>query len=366
MQELRLEDEGSFFNYLRMEPAMFDELLQRVGPRIAKRDTNWRASLEPGLKLAVTLRFLATGDKYPSLQYQYRVSHCTISIFVPEVCRATREEYKNEVVQCPRDPQEWQIVAEDFKNRWNLSHACGAIDGKHVAVRCPPNTGSLYHNYKGFFSVVLLALVDATYRFLWCDIGGLGTMSDSQIFNESELKQCLEDDTINFPAPAPLPHDDRNLPFFLLGDDAFALRTYMMKPYSSRGLSKEQRIFNYRISRGRRVVENAFGILAQRFQVLLSTMQLLPEAVQDVVEACICLHNEMRERYPALQNAALDNEDENHNLIPGEWRQQANMHDVEQVVGPNRDTRAGKQLREYLKLYFNSAAGSVPWQDRML
>ena len=114
------------------------------------------------------------------------------------------------------------------------------------------------------------------------------------------------------------------------------------------------------------MVENAFGILAQRFQVLLSTMQLLPEAVRDVVEACICLHNVMRERYPALQNAALDNEDQNHNLIPGEWRQQANMHDVEQVVGPNRDTRAGKQLREYLKLYFNNTAGSVPWQDRMI
>ena len=75
MQELQLEDEGSFYNYLRMEPAMFDELLQRVGPRIAKQNTNWRASLEPGLKLAVTLRFLATGDKYPTLQYQYRVSH---------------------------------------------------------------------------------------------------------------------------------------------------------------------------------------------------------------------------------------------------------------------------------------------------
>ncbi|XP_013386500.1 putative nuclease HARBI1 [Lingula anatina] len=366
LQELRLEDESAFHNYLRMEPAMFDEILGRVGPRIAKLNTNFRASLEPGLKLAITLRFLATGDRYTSLQYQYRVSLSAISKFVPEVCRAIREEYKEEVVQCPTNPQEWQTIADDFYNRWNVPHACGAIDGKHVAVRCPPNTGSLYHNYKGFFSVVLLALVDANYKFLWCDVGGFGTMSDSQIFNESELKQCLEDGTINFPAPSPLPHDDQDTPFFFLGDDAFALRTYMMKPYSSRGLTKEQQIFNYRASRARRAVENAFGILAQRFQVLLSTMQMLPEAVQDVIEACICLHNLMRDRYPALQNAALDNEDENHNLVPGQWRQETNMHDVEQVVGPNRATRAGKQLREYLKLYFNSAAGSVPWQDRMI
>ena len=92
----------------------------------------------------------------------------------------------------------------------------------------------------------------------------------------------------------------------------------------SRGFTKEQQIFNYRESHGRRAVENAFSILAQRFQVL-ATMQLLPEAVQDVVEECglgFCLQNVIRERYPALQNAALDNEGQN--LIPGEWRQQAN------------------------------------------
>ena len=65
-------------------------------------------------------------------------------------------------------------------------------------------------------------------------------MSDCQIFNESELKQCLEDDTINFHGPEPLPHDNQDIPFFLPGDDAFALRTYMIKPYSSRALTKEQ------------------------------------------------------------------------------------------------------------------------------
>ena len=110
--------------------------------------------------------------------------------------------------------------------------------------------------------------IDVNYKFTWCDVGGLGTMSDCQIFNESELKQWLDGDSINVPAPEPLSHDDRDTPFLLLGDDAFALRTYRMKPYSFRALTYEQRICNYRISLGRRV-ENAFGILAMRFQVLL-------------------------------------------------------------------------------------------------
>ena len=95
-------------------------------------------------------------------------------------------------------------------------------------------------------------------------------------------------------------------------------------------------------------------------------IQLLPKHAREVVETCICLHSVMHNRYPGLQNAALDKEDDNHDLITGEWRQEANMHEGEQVVAPNRDTRAGKQQWEYLRLYFNSAAGSVPWQDRMI
>jgi len=112
MQELRLEDEGAFFNCMRMEPTMFDVLLQRVGPRITKANTNCRESLEPGFKLAVTLRYLATGEKYPALQYSYRASHSTISLFVPEVCQAIRDEYKDEVMKCSNSPQEWQPITD--------------------------------------------------------------------------------------------------------------------------------------------------------------------------------------------------------------------------------------------------------------
>ena len=71
LRELRMEDNSSFFNYMRMEPLMFDEILNRVSPRIQKSDTNFRKALEPGLKLAITIRHLASGDKYPSLQYDF-------------------------------------------------------------------------------------------------------------------------------------------------------------------------------------------------------------------------------------------------------------------------------------------------------
>lgn len=365
MEELRVEDQHSFFNYLRMEPALFDELVQRVGPRIEKRDTNMRKALPPGLKLAITVRFLASGDKYPSLMYSFRVASNTISLIVPEVCQAIVEEYKNEVIICPTSPEEWTPIEELFRHKWNIPHALGAIDGKHVAIRKPASSGSLYHNYKGFFSLILMALVDADYKFLWVDVSAPGSMSDAQIFNGSELKECLEDESIGFPEPLPLPHDDQPMPFFFLGDDAFGIRTFLMKPYGHRGLQRDERIYNYRISRGRRVVENAFGILAQRWQVLLTTMQPTPPAVQDVIECCVCLHNLIRIRYPALHNGIADEEDDQHNIVPGAWRQHAPLADV-QRAGGNRNTKAGKRQRETLKHYFNNPVGAVPWQNRMI
>ena len=227
-----------------------------------------------------------------------------------------------------------------------MPHACAAFDGKHVACRRPRNSGSLYYNYKSFFSIVLMGLVDSDYKFLWIDVGGCGLMSDAQLFNASELKEFREDNSIGFPLADPLPNDDRPTPYIILGDDAFGLRTYLMKPYAQRQLTKEQRVFNYRLSRGRRIVENAFGILAQRWQILLTTMQHDPETIAIIVEACVILHNLMRMRYHALQNAAMDAENTNHQIIPGSWRASANMHDVDNIRGSNRDSTAAKKQQE--------------------
>jgi hypothetical protein len=174
MTELRMEDTSSFFNYLRMEPMMFDELLHRVGARIEKVDTHFRRALSPGLKLALTIRHLASGDNYPSLQYDFRVSRFTITKIIPDVCQAVVQEYKDELIICPTTPEEWAPLADEFGRRWNVPHAVAALDGKHCAIRRPAKSGSLYYNYKGFFSVVLMALVDAKYRFLWIDCGGSG------------------------------------------------------------------------------------------------------------------------------------------------------------------------------------------------
>ena len=93
---------------------------------------------------------------------------------------------------CPTTPAQWQQITEEFYRKWNFPHACGALDGKHIAIRCPGGSGSTYFNYKKFYSIVPLALVDANYKFLWADVGGRGSASDAQIYSESELKDLYQ------------------------------------------------------------------------------------------------------------------------------------------------------------------------------
>jgi hypothetical protein len=152
MAELVAEDPASYRNFTRIEPDMFQELLHVVGPRITKNHGWFRRPINPALKLAIALRYLATGDSYRSLMYGFRVAHNTICGIVRDVCEAIVSAYAEDVIQTPTEPEQWQAIADQFAAKWQFPHTLG----KHVAIRCPKNGGSLYYNYKGYHSIVLL------------------------------------------------------------------------------------------------------------------------------------------------------------------------------------------------------------------
>lgn len=266
------------------------------------------------------------------------------------------------VFQCPDTVEEWQQVAIGFQAQWNFPNCLGALDGKHINIRPPPGTGSTFYNYKHTFSIVLMALVDSNYRFLYVDVGCNGRISDGGVFGGCSLQDALEKRTSNIPAPAPLPESDQMAPYCIVADEAFPLKDYLMKPYPNRRLSVEQRIFNYRLSRARRVVENAFGILANRFRVLLTTINIQNTTqVEDIVLACCALHNFLRTECCEVYMVGIDQEGLDHDTLPGRWRQDPGLQQASLPHTTNSKTHV-KQLRDKLCQYFNSDIGAVPFQ----
>ena len=117
----------------------------------------------------------------------------------------------------PSTANDWTQLSDGFMEKWNFPHTLGALDGKHIACKCPPGSGSTYFNYKKYYSIVLLALVDSDYKFIWADIEGRGAAFDAQLWNASDLKSAVEAGDLDLPDAGPLPHDAQNLPYFFIG-----------------------------------------------------------------------------------------------------------------------------------------------------
>lgn len=233
----------------------------------------------------------------------------------------------------------------------------GAIDGKHIVMECPSNSGSNYYNYKGTFSIVLLALVDHNYNFTCIDIGSYGSNSDAGIFAKSALKKALEENKLNMPRES-----------VILGDEAFPLETYLMKPFSRRKmLSKREKIFNYSLCRARRIVENAFGIFASRFRIFRRPVPLSPEKTILLVKAACALHNWIRKAGNSSNFISVDIEDtETGCLIEGSWRNDPKPSGLLDLTPIQRNHATDAKLkRNYLADCFVGVR-AVEWQNRMI
>ena len=215
---------------------LFKELIELIEPSITKETTNMRLPIAPDEKLPVTLRLLATGESYESLWYQFRIHRTTIGRFVPLVCQAIYSCLKEKYLKIPRTEEEWKSIADKTFDWWQIGNAAGAMDEKHISLFHPKDSGSEYYNYKGFCSLVMLALVDYDYKFMFIDVGCQGRISDGGVYKNSSLSNAIENNLLNLSPPHPLPisedpewiHDH----IYIVAGNAFPLKPQIMKPYS--------------------------------------------------------------------------------------------------------------------------------------
>lgn len=265
--------------------------------------------------------------------------------------------------QFPATENEWLKIASDFEEKWQFPHCLGAIDGKHVRIVPPKDSGSYYFNYKKTHSIVLMAIANANYEFILCDVGTNGRISDGGVINNTLFYDKLVNKELNIPKPEPISFD-LDLEYVFVGDDAFALRPDLIKPYNRESLNNERRICNYRISRARRVVENSFGILASRFRIFYTAINLNVETIESVILACCALHNFLRKKSSSYTPPeSFDREYFIDGTIELGARPDPDMlHNLQRRSGGQVLLQA-KTVREKFCTYFNGE-GSVPWQEQ--
>lgn len=137
-----------------------------------------------------------------------------------------------------------------------------------------------------------MGVADADYRFLYIDVGAYGSEGDGSVFFTTDFGKSVLNDTIELPEDVEIANT--KMPYFFVGDDAFPLGERIMKPFSKprgRPYSDSEKIFNYRLSRARRCIENAFGILTAKFICLNHTLHCSPGRAQKILSACCLLHN---------------------------------------------------------------------------
>lgn len=289
---------------------------------------------------------MASGCSFHDLHYSYRIGISTARCIVKKVCEAIWLVLQNECIP-PPNKETWETAAAGFESTANFPHCIGAVDGKHIRIVCPEDSGSMFYNYKDYYSIVLMAIADSSYRFLFVSIGSYGKDCDSSVFKETKLWKSIANGSQHLPEERCLPGTESpKVPYFLVADAAFGLHKHMLRPYAGTHLTVEKRIFNYRLCRARRYIECTFGILSNKWRLLHRPLNVQTDFAVDIVKACVVLHNFVRDRdgYVAEDTMSITGLEEM------------------QIPTNIRGGLKANSVRNILCKYFVSSAGSVPWQ----
>lgn len=295
-------------------------------------------------------RYLAHGGGRQLYSLSFRMGLTTVRRITLETCDIIWNVLSDIYLSVPNE-EEWKMIAVDFEKTWNMPNCVGALNGKHVNITCPPNSGSMFYNYKGQYSIVLLGVCDANYTFTAVDVGAYGSQSDGGVFRASKLKESILNNNLGIPGNRTLPNSDITFPHYFVGDAAFPLTPYLMRPYPGKNLDDKKENFNKRLSRARRTIENAFGILTVRWRILRNTLSMAPENAKKIVKASVVLHNYLK----LSDSTYLTPEDvdryDGENAVDGSWRSEANALQGIGRTSSNRPSTNACELRNELKEY---------------
>ena len=220
----------------------------------------------------------------------FRVAKGTVCVILHEVCNAIVQVLMKKYINFPTGQQLKETI-DGFERLHGFPQCVGAVDGTHIEILAPEEYAKDYYNRKGYYSILMQAVADHRYCFTDINIGWPGSVHDARVFKNSQLYLRASQGTL-IPANCYKVMNGVRVPLIILGDSAYPLSKWLMKPYSDNGhLSSSTKDFNYRLSRARIVIENAFGRLKGRWRCLLKQNDTDLYYLPNVIAACATLHN---------------------------------------------------------------------------
>lgn len=298
-------------------------------------------------------RYLAVGGYFKNFHYQFRVGVSTVRDIVLETCDIIWKTLKP-IYMSPPNEKKWLEISKDFEKNFNFPNCLGSIDGKHIRMQKPCGAGSEFFNYKNYNSIVLQGVADSYGNFISIDVGDFGRASDGGVFTHSNFGKSFLAGSLDLPLPRQIsPNNNFKFPYVFVADEAYPLKKNLMKPFPQRGLSIKKRVFNYRLSRARRLIECAFGMMTKKFRVLENMSLLQPSNLEYIVKACCVLHNTIRK----LESKSLIAE------VHKYLEEMEESNDELSIEQPYRATWTAFYVRNQYMEYFNSVDGAVSWQN---
>ncbi|XP_035692548.1 protein ANTAGONIST OF LIKE HETEROCHROMATIN PROTEIN 1-like [Branchiostoma floridae] len=266
-----------FYRRFRMRKAIFRFIVTDLQHVLHRSDTRLRAAIPVPQRIAIALYWLASGDLLRTVADLFGVSAASVCHVVHDVCQAIVDVLLPRYLTFPSGERLRETV-QGYGEKWGFPQCAGAVDGSHIAIKAPVDGRTDFFNRKGYYSIILQGVVD--HLFTDINVGWPGSVHDARVLRNSSIFERAERGTCT------------NIPAVILGDAAYPHLPWLMKAYPDNGhLTREQLIFNYRLSRARMTVECAFGRLKGRWRCLSKRLDVDLDHVPTVVTACCVLHN---------------------------------------------------------------------------
>ncbi|XP_037954770.1 protein ANTAGONIST OF LIKE HETEROCHROMATIN PROTEIN 1-like [Teleopsis dalmanni] len=337
-----------FKENFRMSTSSFKELCKLL-QTLKKDDTNFRRAICLEKRVAIALYALGSSIEFKKIANLFGVGKSTVCKCFNEFCQEVWKTLLPLYISAlPLNSEEVQEQISGFE-RLGFPQCLGAIDTCHIKVKPEFDNADDYYNSKDWYSMVLFALVDFRCRFLYINVGNPGRVKDSDIFENSSLKQQLDNCSV-------LEENSKvingvKVPVLVLGDAAFKFSTRVMKPYSCDDSANiAQKTFNNQLSKCRKVVDNAFEQLKARFPRIGKGIDSKIDNASSIIRTCCVLHNFLYE---------------NNDVVNKDWirdfktqQQASELQQPEEITTENDDDRNGEKIRRCLARLFNTQSES--------